>query len=675
MVLSLLFGCPESGALSQGVPRLVLDPPVVDFGTVFVGNPVEVIVSARSEGGTAVRYDARFGPGFGEGLELGPASASVAADSERDVLVRLLPTVEGAREAEVMFDYGTRTATLTVRARVEEPPDCEDGNICTLNTFDFDTGRCETVATTSECNDLDACTIADQCVEAICLGQSANCDDDDICTDDFCDRQSGCVHILARSCDDGNPCTQDFCDPDAGCAHRNEPDATPCGGEQCKVGSICIDGQCNDFPVPDGSECNDGDFCSKNDQCSSGDCRDPSFPYPGDGELQWATFIGPLAPGASRNPVVDAQGSVFAGVVQGVVGVDQCGELLWENRGLGTPDADSMLLTPLGLVVPLTGAGELVMLELGQGEEVRRVSLRPLLEGRTSTTAAIESVDLVVRRSEALVGSLWVEPDDGSSPFGLIYEVSSSWTAPTVRVELGSEHAAQLALDADESIVALLRRGEPDAPRPEPERILRLGPSNLPEQTWSSSSIETVRSSISIDAQGHVLWTAGLQKLSRRGEAQQLGPPAKDPFARVMGQAVVDGLRTYTVEIDQSAPPGLGESFLVVGRQTGETDPVLEAPLPGLAFGATPTIDDAGNVYAVTQDGQVSSWDAFGTLRYELELPVGAGVFSSPSVTLAPTNLLVIVGAEAIYGVEAVPAPGTSAWFRYRRDNFTTGHR
>ncbi len=44
------------------------------------------------------------------------------------------------------------------------------------------------------CSDGNACTVGDSCASGACTaGESLSCDDGDLCTDDFCDPNSGCV--------------------------------------------------------------------------------------------------------------------------------------------------------------------------------------------------------------------------------------------------------------------------------------------------------------------------------------------------------------------------------------------------------------------------------------------------------------------------------------------------
>jgi hypothetical protein len=49
-----------------------------------------------------------------------------------------------------------------------------------------------------------------------CVYQPVDCDDGNACTNDWCDPQSGCMHEDV-DCEDGNECTDCRCEPDVGC--------------------------------------------------------------------------------------------------------------------------------------------------------------------------------------------------------------------------------------------------------------------------------------------------------------------------------------------------------------------------------------------------------------------------------------------------------------------------
>jgi hypothetical protein len=125
-----------------------------------------------------------------------------------------------------------------------------------------------------------------------------DCDDDNLCTVDSCNPQTGCVHdssVAGDLCDDGNPCTDNACDPVLFCVFPPSPaggacdDFDPCthaercdGLGNCIGQSVCDDHiPCtNDFADP-GAACacfheplDPGTTCSDNNACTTGEVCD-----------------------------------------------------------------------------------------------------------------------------------------------------------------------------------------------------------------------------------------------------------------------------------------------------------------------------------------------------------------------------------------------------------------
>ncbi len=80
------------------------------------------------------------------------------------------------------------------------PLDCSDTNVCTDEYCDSDIG-CVVEFNTLGCDDFDACTVGDTCGEGECLGAPRDCDDGNACTIDSCDSATGCVNELIVSND------------------------------------------------------------------------------------------------------------------------------------------------------------------------------------------------------------------------------------------------------------------------------------------------------------------------------------------------------------------------------------------------------------------------------------------------------------------------------------------
>ena len=100
------------------------------------------------------------------------------------------------------------------------PVDCSTpGGSCFEGYCDAAEGGCVTVPRPegSDCDDGDACSVADICVETECVGLVLDCTDfDSACTSGICNpATSSCkliIHDVGSECSDGNPCTvSDVC--------------------------------------------------------------------------------------------------------------------------------------------------------------------------------------------------------------------------------------------------------------------------------------------------------------------------------------------------------------------------------------------------------------------------------------------------------------------------------
>jgi hypothetical protein len=170
------------------------------------------------------------------------------------------------------------------------------------------------------CDDGSACTIGDTCGDGGICGKPlpVDCDDENICSDDWCDPASGCINMdNFLSCSDDDPCTMgDQCQKGE-CSSGSWDDACECqipedcqfliDSDQCAATFTCVQnqcvrdpatavickaplnpclsslcnpetGSCDIYPVEEVEEfgkptfCDDHDPCTKSEYCQAGNC-------------------------------------------------------------------------------------------------------------------------------------------------------------------------------------------------------------------------------------------------------------------------------------------------------------------------------------------------------------------------------------------------------------------
>jgi len=146
---------------------------------------------------------------------------------------------------------------------------CDDGNPCTTDGCVAATGACKSTFAGDKCDDGNLCTVNDACTAGGCTGKAKACDDGNACTADFCKPGSGCAHpAIGGACDDGNACTKsDLCaagsckpGPKVDCNDNNE-----CTIDVCDKAKGCV-------TVNPLKPCDDGNPCTEKDLCGAGKC-------------------------------------------------------------------------------------------------------------------------------------------------------------------------------------------------------------------------------------------------------------------------------------------------------------------------------------------------------------------------------------------------------------------
>lgn len=658
--------CEDSvGVGSAGQGRLEVQPAVVDFGRVFRGQWAEQRLTVRSTGRLSVDFSSRF-VGPAPGFVLVNPQGQLAPGAAVDLSLFYRPSLSGPIEARleiVPSDPESPLGVVRVLGEGRPVPDCEDGNGCTVDRFDFERESCVHEAARLPCDDFNGCTVNDLCVEGVCLGEGTSCDDNDVCTDDLCDPRQGCVNRLIAECDDNNPCTADSCDPIEGCRNDTLPDGTPCDDfEQCTEGDICVLGRCRGIRVPDLSACDDGNPCSRDDQCIEGECRDPNYRPPQLGDIAFATPVGQLAAGATENPLITPEDAVFVGSSTTVRAFDACGDLVWTASVASSRFAGALLL-PGSLSVPV--GPEVWDLDPTTGNVLERIDVSAALPPSTNPeTLTVRVLDMAARASGALV--LSVERALGEEREGFIVELDAPHEVATTFVALGPRVARRVVIDRDESLVLLVRSGAPNE-SVAPERVVRLGIEGLAGGSWSAGPLEAVRSELALGAAGEVLWSHGLTRISARGEVSTLAPAPALAGLRRRGAALTFGPWTWNLESETGA-----QGFLRARTSTGAV--AVEIPLADIELATTPVIDAQGRIYLLDARGIMRAFDADARPLFETDLELGTPV-GTAALALSSRGMVIAVVDGRLFGVQGFTSLAFSSWPKHRRDNFGTGHR
>lgn len=293
------------------------------FSVIPGGAPVEFEVTASGSPGTESVVSVKGNVSCGDVVSCdGPVCTGTLANTAT-------LDFQDAR-GRVSSSVSTQIICTPHQCSATELASCDDGDPCTTDTCVVGQG-CVNTPWEGACDDGDACTTGEMCVGGVCTGgvtTGACADDNNPCTDEFCDPVAGCVRVVkpnrsrcedgnactvddvcmegqcvagaAVACDDGNACTIDTCGPDGRCvftpfagAANSCDDGDPCtvgdrcGGGTCQAGSArtcAADGNactsdacvpmlgCVYAPVANNTTCSDGNACTVADRCVAGTC-------------------------------------------------------------------------------------------------------------------------------------------------------------------------------------------------------------------------------------------------------------------------------------------------------------------------------------------------------------------------------------------------------------------
>ncbi len=198
------------------------------------------------------------GPGGDDDGDTGDSDGMTAGSMTNGSMTNGSMTDASMTDPDTGEDMGTESVSAT-------SPDTGEDSSTGLPEVDCTTDR-ECVAAFP---DLGPCA-EPRCVEDMCaavaINEGGDCDDGDVCNGPDACTEGECTHGPALDCDDTESCTDDTCDPVAGCQWTPVPDGTDCDdGNLCNGAASCESGACSN---PGPLVCNDGNPCTS-DACDA----------------------------------------------------------------------------------------------------------------------------------------------------------------------------------------------------------------------------------------------------------------------------------------------------------------------------------------------------------------------------------------------------------------------
>jgi hypothetical protein len=143
------------------------------------------------------------------------------------------------------------------------PPPEPDGTQCFVNNCQTSSGVCLTSCAFAECST--GPTGFGPCKDAFNCSTNADCQDNNICTNDVCDLNTRLCSNGPITCPDGDRTTFDYCDPKVGCVHQQLNPQVLCDDHiACTLDGLDPVDNCIHTPLDD--------RCASTDPCEVGIC-------------------------------------------------------------------------------------------------------------------------------------------------------------------------------------------------------------------------------------------------------------------------------------------------------------------------------------------------------------------------------------------------------------------
>ena len=413
-ILALCAGCKSArvngttGDISFGSDR-------IEFPLTLIGYPTQAPVEIRNGGRNTLAVRLQTEPPF----TIDTAVFEVPGGSSVVLQATFSPTEAADFERTLKLTSGDQALEATLAGTAELPPACERGP-CWYSTYEHASGSCvradEPDAT--PCTGGTACLLTSQCLAGQCVGTARDCDDQDKCTTDACDANTGCVHFsaTARCGASSNACQAPACDPLLGCTFTDAADGTPCGPSDCQTADICLLGVCKNVAVTNGAACGDPSPCQSRGLCASQVCERPAATELTPAWTYWAA---------------DGRHMLWDSIA------DRSGNVYWREAEADFSSGHLVSVTSAGFKrfdVPIPNAAQMALIE----------DLLILRFGRTLEARSVNDGSLKWTRTlplEPLVGSISIRTL-ARGPAGILYIGLVRMNNDTSAAVIGSAVAA-----------------------------------------------------------------------------------------------------------------------------------------------------------------------------------------------------------------------------------------
>lgn len=273
LLIPLIAGCRcKPGPVEPIVLGLRVQPAEIDFGRVLEGSTKVELVTLTA----ATRAPITVGLDTDAPFEVQPAG-EVPGGGEVAVPVSFRAGNE-AVDGVLRLTVGDRTAELKLHGVGVRPPDCRPSAACIVSVYSLEEDRCIESQSPDDapCDTASVCLEQGRCRAGQCLGIARRCDDNDLCTDDACAMDLGCIHTPHACPTPAGLCRVATCDSRLGCGDGPAPDATQCGPQSCVEVNFCFMGTCRTQPTPEGLPCSPAIACLPEAQCRNQVCARPT---------------------------------------------------------------------------------------------------------------------------------------------------------------------------------------------------------------------------------------------------------------------------------------------------------------------------------------------------------------------------------------------------------------